>query len=202
MTLPLVLALHVVYGAAMAYVFLPRLEREQELLGAPLLLVFAPVFLLSAPIAFVQLRYSGGWFLHGAFLGGNSIPYERFHVGYALAMLALIVVATAVAWIVSLFFLSRGRRRAAQLPFALAAIASVAIVALDGKNIVSIAGTQGRHLWSHPTGVPSLAMGLCLFGYGTLAKQRFAKVSLSPRDVTPVILPELLGAGDTPSNAA
>jgi hypothetical protein len=187
MTLPLVLALHVVYGAAMAFVFLPRLEREQELLGAPLLLVFAPVFLLSAPIAFVQLRYSGGWFLHGAFLGGNSIPYERFHVGYALLMLLLIVVATGISWIVSLFFLSRGRPRAANMPLALAAVASIVVVAVDGKNIVSIAGTQGRHLWSHPTGVLSLAMALCLFGYGTLAKQRFSKVT--HRDEAPTVAP-------------
>ncbi|MFZ9889778.1 MAG: hypothetical protein ACO3JL_19965, partial [Myxococcota bacterium] len=84
MTLPLLLALHLGYGVVMAHAVERRVRAEGAVLGVPLVFAMLPVACVSVPLGAVLLRWAGGWFLHGAFLGEAGIAYERFHLGLML----------------------------------------------------------------------------------------------------------------------
>lgn len=176
MTLPLFLALHLAYGTLMGLVLFPRMRAEGEVLGPPLLLMLLPVAVVTAPVGAVLLRYSGGWFLHGAFIGEGNILYERFHFG----LLLLVGLGAGLATVVGMFhvvaFISRDRPGLARAPLYGAAGVAVAVFLLDGDNVLTVVGTNGRHLWAHPAGLLSLAVVVVLFGYVGVARARFAAV--------------------------
>jgi len=176
MTLPLFLAMHLVYGTAMGLVLWPRMRAEGEVLGPPLLLMLLPVAAVTAPVGAILLRYSGGWFLHGAFVGDGNIAYERFHFG----LLLLVGLAAGLSTIAGMFtvviFVSRNRPSMARLPFYLASVVVIAVVGLDGKHVITVIGTNGRALWLHPAGLLSLAVVVVLVAFVALTRARFAAV--------------------------
>ena len=176
MTLPLFLALHLVYGTWMGLVLFPRMRAEGEVLGPPLLITLLPVAVVTAPVGALLLRYSGGWFLHGALIGEGNVTYERFHFG----LLLLVGLGAGVATIAGMFhvvvFISRDRPGWARLPFWLALLAAGVVVAVDAERIFTVAGTSGRMLWAHPAGLLSLALVVVLAGYVALTRARFAGV--------------------------
>lgn len=174
MTLPLFLCLHLVYGTLMGLVLFPRMRAEGEVLGPPLLLTLAPPALLTSPIGAVLLRYAGGWFCHGFFLGDGNATYERFHLGLLLAVGGGALVCTLLGVVNVVWFQSRTRPALARAPIYLAAVVAVAVVAVDFHDVVTIVGTNGRHLWSHPVGLLSVATAMILGGFVVLTKARFA----------------------------
>jgi hypothetical protein len=175
-TLPLFLALHLVYGTVMGMVLFPRMRAEGEVLGPPLLLTLVPVAVVTAPVGAVLLRYCGGWFLHGAFIGEGNITYERFHFG----LLLLVGLGAGLATVAGMFhvvaFRSRDKPAFARLPIYAAVAIGLAVFALDGERVVTIVGTNGRHLWAHPAGLLSLAVVVVLVAFVALTRARFAAV--------------------------
>ena len=175
MTLPLFLALHLLYGTLVARVMFPRMRAEGEVLGPPLLIMLVPVAFVTAPIGTIFMRYSGGWFLHGLLLGSSgSIAYERFHFGLLLAVIFGIAACTVGSIINVAVWASRDRPKLANAGLWLAALIALPTLALDFKDIVTIVGTNGRHLWSHPVGLLSFAAVVVLFGWVAVIKARFA----------------------------
>ena len=176
MTLPLFLALHLVYGTLMGFVLFPRMRAEGEVLGPPLLITLVPVAVVTAPVGAVLLRYTGGWFLHGALIGNGSVTYERFHFG----LLLLVGLGAGLATVAGMFhvvvFISRERPGWARIPIWLGGIAALAVVAVDGPRILTVAGTNGRALWTHPAGLLSLALVVVLLGFVAVTRARFAAV--------------------------
>lgn len=180
MTLPLFLALHLAYGTLMGLVLFPRMRAEGEVLGPPLLLMLVPVAVVTAPVGAVLLRYCGGWFLHGAFVGEGNVFYERFHFG----LLLLVGLGAGVATIAGMFhvvaFLSRNRPGLARLPLYAAVVVALAVFGIDGQSVLTIVGTHGRHLWAHPAGLLSVAVVVVLLGYLGFARARLAAVPALP----------------------
>ncbi len=176
MTLPLFLVLHLVYGTVMGLVLFPRMRAEGEVLGPSLLLTLLPVALVTAPVGAVLLRYSGGWFLHGALIGHGSVAYERFHFG----LLLLVGLGAGLTTVTGMFHVvvvsSRDRPQWARAPIWVGALAATAVVALDGRHIIIVAGTEGRALWSHPAGLLSAALVVVLAAMVALTRARFAAV--------------------------
>src|SRR5690606_22770851 len=119
MTLPLLLALHLVYGVAMAFAMERRMRSEGEVLGLPLVLAMMPVAAVSTPLSAVLARWSSGWFFHGLFLGEASFGYERFHLGLMMGIGLLEGLMAAAALIFAIAVLSRDSRRLALLPVGL-----------------------------------------------------------------------------------
>lgn len=176
MTLPLFLLLHVVYGTVIGLVLFPRMRAEGEVLGAPLLLTLVPVALVTAPVGAVFLRYCGGWFLHGYLIGDGSITYERFHFGLLLALGFAAALSTVGGVFNVVAFISRDRPAAARLPIYFAVGAALAVLVVDGANVLTIRGTGGRMLWAHPAGLLSLALVVVLVGWVLFARQRLSHV--------------------------
>ncbi len=174
MTLPLFLALHLLYGTLVARVMFPRMRAEGEVLGPPLLIMLVPVAFVSAPIGTIFMRYSGGWFLHGLLLGEGSVAYERFHFGLLLAVIAGIAICTIGSIVNVAVWASRGRSQMANAGLWLGGAIAIATVGVDVKNIITIVGTGGRHLWVHPVGLLSLIAVVVLFGWIAVIKTRFA----------------------------
>ena len=104
MTLPLFLAVHLAYGVAMAFALFRRMHCEGEVLGVPLLWTLVPVGTVSFPTGAILLRYAGGWFLHGAFIGDGSVSYERFHLG----LMFLVGLTAGVCVCAAQFFAVKG----------------------------------------------------------------------------------------------
>lgn len=175
MTLPLFLALHLVYATLVAEVMFPRMRAEGEVLGPPLLLMLAPVAVITAPIGLLFLRYAGGWFLHGALLGvEGSVVYERFHFGLLLTLLVLITACTVGPILNVAIWASRDRPRLAKAGLWLAGFITALTFVLDARDIFRIVGTNGRHLWSHPVGLLSVAAVVVLFGWKSVCQARFS----------------------------
>jgi len=175
-TLPLFLALHLVYGTLVGRVMFPRMRAEGEVLGPPLLIMLLPVALVTAPIAAVFVRYSSGWFLHGALTGEGNVLYERFHMGLLLAVIILAGVFTCAGVVNVAVWASRDRPRLARAGLWVAVAALVLTAALDLDGLITIKGTGGRHLWSHPVGLLSLAAVVVLGAWVAVCKARFAGV--------------------------
>lgn len=176
MTLPIFLAVHLAYGAAMAHVLMRRMRAEGEVLGVPLLYTLAPVGMLTAPLGAVLLRYSGGWFVHGAVTGDGSIGYERFHLGLMIATGVLAGVVTVAGMFFVVAFLSRDMTRAARGPYYFAGFAALLTVVLDATDVAIIPGTGGRWLFMHPAGLVSLAVLAGLSAAYLYGKRRIAPV--------------------------
>lgn len=176
MTLPLFLALHLVYGTLVGRVLFPRMRAEGEVLGAPLLISLVPVALVSAPVGAIFMRYSGGWFLHGLMVGEGNIAYERFHFGLLLLVILGAGFVSTIGLVSVVVFASRDREQLAWSMGAVAAVVAVVTIGLDGKDIINIVGTHGRHLWNHPTGVLSVAVVVVLMAWVVVVKRKFADV--------------------------
>lgn len=176
MTLPIFLAVHLAYGAAMAHLLLRRMRVEGEVLGVPLLYTLAPVGMVTAPLGAVLLRYAGGWFVHGAVTGDGSIGYERFHLGLMIASGVLAGVVTVLGMFFVVGFLSRDMPRAARAPYYVAGFAALLTVALDAMDVIVVPGTGGRWLFAHPAGLVSLAVVIVLLAAYLYGKRRIAPV--------------------------
>lgn len=174
MTLPLLLAVHLVYGVAMAFAMERRMRSEGEVLGLPLVLAMTPVAVVSTPLSAVLARWSSGWFFHGLFLGEASFSYERFHLGLMMAIGVVEGLTAAAALIFSIAVLSRDSRRLALAPVALAGLIVVLVGLLDGRDAVVIAGTGGEMVFTHPAGLVSSAIVLALVAAWLLARARLS----------------------------
>jgi hypothetical protein len=152
MTFPLYLAVHLVYGALMAWVMERRLRSEGEVLGVPLVVTLVPVAFVSAPVGAIFVRWAGGWFLHGAFLANGAYVYERFHLGIMIGVAFLAGVSTVFGMFVTIAFLSRESKALASIPFGLAGVVLLVFLILDGSALVSVRGS-GEMVWSHPVGL-------------------------------------------------
>jgi hypothetical protein len=192
MTLPLFLALHLVYGTLIGRVLFPRMRAEGEVVGIPLLLALVPVALISAPLGALLVRYAGGWFLHGWLLGDGGLAYERFHFG----LLLLSGTGAAAFTVAGLFFIvataSRDRHDVRNVPIWIALVITLSVLVLDGGDVVRIAGTQGRHLWSHPVGLFSLAVVGVLWAWINVCREKFSAIARPPGWLPPVVDPRML----------
>jgi hypothetical protein len=177
MTLPLFLALHLVYGAAMAHAMRARLLADGDLIGIPLFATLVPVALFSAPVGAVLLRYAGGWFLHGALMGDGSVVYERFHLGLMVGIGLGAALCTVAAMAFSIAYLSRRQERLAQAPYVLAVEILVVTLALDFQGVFHVVGSA-RGVWAHPVGLFSLALVMVL---GASWRFASARLSVAPR---------------------
>jgi hypothetical protein len=182
MTLPLFLALHVVYGTLVGQVLFPRMRAEGEVLGPPLLLTLVPVALVSAPVGTILMRYAGGWFLHGLFVGGGSVAYERFHFGLLLAVILGAGVATVAGVLNVAIWASRDRPVAARAGLYVGGGVALLTLVLDLAGVFIVRGTGGRYLWLHPAGLLSVAVVVVLFGWISICRSRFAAVP-EPRQI-------------------
>jgi hypothetical protein len=187
MTLPLFLAFHLVYGTLIARVLFARMRSEGEVLGTPLLLALLPVALVSAPVGALFVRYCGGWFLHGWLLGDDAVAYERFHFG----LLLLCGTAAAAATLAGLLFVvataSRERHELRNVTLWVAAAVALLTLALDGGDVLRIAGSRGRHLWSHPAGLLSVVVFVGLYAWLNVTRARFSAVQRPPGWMPPTV---------------
>lgn len=181
MTLPLLLAVHIVYGVAMAFAMERRMRSEGEILGLPLVLAMTPVALVSTPLSAVLARWSSGWFFHGLFFGEASLTYERFHLGLMVGIGLLEGLVAAAALVFSIAVLSRDARRLALAPVGLAAVIALLVVVLDGDGAFVIAGTGGDTVFTHAAGLVSGAILLGLTSAWLLARARLS----APLEVRP-----------------
>jgi hypothetical protein len=187
MTLPLFLAFHLVYGTLIGRVLFQRMRAEGEVLGTPLLLALSPVAVISAPVGALLVRYCGGWFLHGWLLGDDAVAYERFHLG----LLLLCGTGAALATLGGLLFIvataSRERHELRNAPLWLAAAVALMTLGLDGGDVLRIAGSHGRHLWSHPAGLLSLVVVVSLYAWLNVTRARFSAVQRPPGWMPPTV---------------
>jgi hypothetical protein len=192
MTLPLFLALHLVYGTLIGRVLFPRMRAEGEVVGVPLLLALVPVAVLSAPLGALLVRYAGGWFLHGWLMGDGAVAYERFHFG----LLLLSGTGAAIFSVVGVFFIvataSRDRHDVRNVPLWVALAITLLVLVFDGGDVVRIAGTQGRHIWSHPVGLFSVAVVGVLWAWINVCRQKFSAIARPPGWLPPVVDPRAL----------
>ena len=180
MTLPLFLALHIVYGTLIGRVLFPRMHAEGEVLGPPLLLALVPVALVSAPVGTAFMRYSGGWFLHGAFVGDASHWYERFNFGLLLGVVLLAGLATVGSFLNVISWASRDRPLLARAGLWLAAFITGLTLVSDFRGVFTVIGSGGRFLWSHPVGLLSVGNTVVLGAWIAVCRARFATVPPQP----------------------
>lgn len=185
MTLPIYLAAHLIYGVLMGTVLLRRMRAEGEVVGIPLVVTLAPVGLITAPLGAVLLRYVGGWFLHGLFVGDGSVAYERFHLGLMIAVGLCAGIATLGGMFFSIAVLSRDKPGLTLVPLAVALVVGALPFVLDGGDVVRIpgtalGGTAARWIFMHPAGLVSLAVAAVLVASYQYAKQRVALVLPRP----------------------
>jgi hypothetical protein len=192
MTLPLFLALHLVYGTLIARVLFPRMRFEGDVVGVPLLLALAPVALVSAPIGALLVRYAGGWFLHGLLMGDGAVAYERFHFGLLLLCGTLAAVFTLGGLCFIIATASRDRHEVRDVPLWIAGAITLVVFVFDGADVVRIAGTQGRHLWSHPVGLLSLVVVGVFWTWINVCRERFSAIARPPGWLPPVVDPSAL----------
>jgi hypothetical protein len=181
MTLPIFLAVHLAYGTLMAFAMERRMRSEGEVLGLPLVFALVPVAFVSAPLSAVLVRYAGGYFLHGAFVGSGSIEYERFQLGLLLAVGFAAGLVAALGLIFSVVLLSHDARRGALGPVAVAALGIVLTIALDASGVFVIAGTGGQTIVQHPVGLVALGVLLSLGASFLVARARLsAPIEMRP----------------------
>ncbi|HEY4220180.1 MAG TPA: hypothetical protein VGO62_02540 [Myxococcota bacterium] len=186
MTLPVFLAAHLIYGVVMAHLLIRRMRAEGEVIGVPLVVTMAPIGLLTAPLSAVLLRYAGGWFLHGFFVGDGNITYERFQLGLMLGVMFLAAGACVLGMFAAIAALSRDAPKLAVAPIAAAVIGVTVVFIFDWQNIVHVRGAGGRLLVAHPAGLVSLAIVAVLTANALYVRARVANVL--PRPVGPASL--------------
>jgi hypothetical protein len=192
MTLPLFLALHLVYGTLIARVLFPRMRAEGEVVGIPLLLALAPIALFSAPVGALCVRYAGSWFLHGWLMGDGAVTYERFHFGLLLLCGALAAAFALAGLCFIVATASRDRHDVRNVPLWVAGGIALLVLVLDGGDVVRIPGTGGRHLWSHPVGLLSIFVVGAFWAWINVCRERFSAIARPPGWLPPVVDPRAL----------
>lgn len=173
MTFPVFLCIHMLYGTLMAYTMERRMRSEGTVLSWPLLWTLLPVALVSTPLGAVLARWAGGWFFHGAFMGDNAIPYERYHLGLMLVVGLAVQAVTLAATCFCIGALSRDARAWARLPWFVAFAVLSLVFFLDAPHIFVVTGTD-QALWGHPAGFLSLGVLSAL-----VLAWRYARLRLS-----------------------
>lgn len=179
MTFPVFLCVHMLYGTLMAYTMEKRMRSEGTVLSWPLLWTLLPVALVSTPLGAVLARWAGGWFFHGAFLGDNAIPYERYHLGLMMAVGLAVQAVTVVATCFSIGALSRDARMWARLPWLIALVLLSIVLVSDARHVFVVTGTD-QALWGHPAGLLSLAVIGGLFMAWRYARRRLSEPQGNP----------------------
>lgn len=188
MTLPLFLAMHLVYGTLVGRVLFPRMRAEGEVLGPPLLLTLVPVAFVSAPVGTILMRYAGGWFTHGLSVGEGGFTYERFHFGFLLAVVLGAGLATVAGVLNVAIWASRDRPGMSRSAIYIAGVVAVLTLVVDTMGVVVVRGT-GRWLWLHPAGLLSVAVVVVLLGWIAVCRARFAAVP-EPRQIPGMGVPK------------
>jgi hypothetical protein len=160
MTLPLYAGLHLVYGAIMAFAAERRMRGEGEVLGWPLVVTLLPVALVSAPVGAILARFAGGWFFQGIDVTAFPIEFERFHLGILVTVGALAALCTIIGNFAAIAFLSRESRRVALVPVFLGIGIMCTAALVDPMGILEV--RPDTPIFSHPAGLCSLAIPLCL----------------------------------------
>lgn len=173
MTLPLVLALHLAYGALMAYATERRMRAEGEVLGWPLVATLTPVALVSAPVVALLTRYLPHYFLQGVPFSSWEGAWERYHLALMFGAAASTFVFTLVGNFIAIASLARDVRKPALIPFAAAAATVVAVFVVDGRSVLEV--SAGSPVHTHPAGLLSLAVLACLGAAYTFARARLAR---------------------------
>lgn len=158
----------------MAYAMEKRMRHDGTVLALPLVWTLVPVALVSTPLGAVLARWAGGWFFHGAFLGDNAIPYERYHLGLMMGAGLAVILVTILATCFCVGALSRDARWVARLPMLLAVGSLLFLIFRDGAGLFVITGTQQR-VWSHPAGLLSLGVVVALVLAWRYARLRFSE---------------------------
>jgi hypothetical protein len=171
MTFPLLCALHLVYGVAMAFAVFRRMRADGDVLGVPLLFTLLPVGAVSAPAAALLLRFSGAWFLHGALHEDRAILYERFHLGLMFAVGLAAGVCVVVGMFFALAFLTRDRPREAAAPIAFAVIVAALVLLFDGADVLRVGATP---LYRHPVALVSIVDVVALVLAWRYARKRLS----------------------------
>ena len=172
MTLPLYAGLHLVYGAVMAFASERRMRAEGEVLGWPLVVTLLPVALVSAPVGAVLARFAGEWFFQGINVGAFPIEFERFHLGVLVTVGAIAALCTIVGNFAAIAFLSREARRAALVPVFVGLGIMCTAALIDPMGILEV--RPRTPIFSHPAGLCSLAVPLCLAGAYLFARARLS----------------------------
>jgi len=170
MTFPIFLAFHLAFGANMAFVTERRMRSTGEILGGPLIFTLAPVALISAPIGALSIRFAGRWFLHGAFLNGDAIVYERFQLGIMAGVALLAALCTVLGFVLTIAPLSRDHRKIALIPFAISTLVTILVITIEGQSWFKV--SESEFYFSHPVFVLNLIV-LTVFGLSTWIAKRF-----------------------------
>lgn len=179
MTFPVFLSIHMLYGTLMAYTMEKRMRSEGTVLSLPLLWTLLPVALVSTPLGAVLVRWAGGWFFHGAFMGENAIPYERYHLGLMMGVGLTVQAVTLLATCFSIGALSRDARMWARLPWLSALVLLAVVLVLDASHVFVVTGTD-QALWGHPAGLLSLGVLSALVMAWRYAHRRLSKPKGTP----------------------
>ena len=160
MTFPLFCGLHLVYGAIMAFAAERRMRAEGDVLGLPLVITLVPVALVSAPLGAILARFAAPWFFQGLPVTELAIEYERFHLGILVAVGTAAALCTLLVNFAAIASLSRDSRRVALVPVVagLGIMCTTAII--DPMGIIRVEAES--LLFTHPAGLLSLAIPLCL----------------------------------------
>lgn len=172
MTLPLFCALHLVYGALMARVTLPRMQSEGEVLGLPFVVSLVPVGLISAPLGAALARYVPAWFLQGVDFPGWLGPWERYHLVVLFAVGAAAFASTIAGSFITIAALARDRSGPALIPLVVAGMVAVATFLVDTPGVVNVSAEQ--RLFEHPAGLLSLAVAVCLAAALSFSRARLS----------------------------
>jgi len=159
MALVIFLALHLAYGGWMALILIRRMASEGAVLGIPLVVTFAPVALVSVPVAALLTRFAGAWFLAGLPIDMGSVTVERFFLGLTFLIGLATILSTLLGNFFTIVFISRDRRRPAFLPVVVGALIAVVSAVMAGASLVDV---LGRPLWLHPAGLLWVAVVACL----------------------------------------
>lgn len=160
MTFPLFCGLHLVYGAVMAFTAERRMRAEGEVLGLPLVVTLLPVALVSAPMGALLARFAGPWFFQGLPVEELTIEFERFHLGILITVGAAACFFTLAGNFAAIAFLSREARRVALVPVVLGLLVMTSAAILDPLGVLHVEAQ--RTLFTHPAGLFSLSIPLCL----------------------------------------
>lgn len=173
MTFPIFCAVHLIYGAVIAYLAKPRMMHDGEVLGWPLVATLTPVALISVPLGAVLTRYNGPWFFQGISLDEYMIQFERFHLAVILFVAACATLCTLAGKFFAIAFVSRDIPRYGLIPIGVGVLSIVLFVAFGFDHVLH--PTADSSLPTHPTGVVSLAIALCLFASVLFVRARLSR---------------------------
>ncbi len=173
MTFPIFCAVHLIYGAVIAYLAKPRMMHDGEVLGWPLVATLAPVALVSVPLGAVLTRYNGDWFFQGVDLSSYAVSFERFHLAVLLFVAACATLCTLAGKFFTIAFISRDIAKYGLIPIGLGVLSIILFVAFGFEHVWH--PSPGTPLVTHPAGVVSLGIGLCLLAAVLFVRARLSR---------------------------